>query len=91
MFTTARAKQRPYFEAWLRRTRRQLAPSGRLTEAALILAREEGGTHDSWRQRLRQLLDGVEVPTLELLTRIDALLAAAKPRVAVADKQVMLL
>ena len=75
---TAKA-QRPYFEAWLRRTRRQLAPSGRLTEAALVLAREEGGTEASWRQFLRQLLEGLESPTIEMLTRIDALLASAKP------------
>ncbi|MGC4014301.1 MAG: hypothetical protein QM755_07245 [Luteolibacter sp.] len=61
-----------------------------MSEAALILAREEGGTHDSWRQRLRELLDGVEIPTLELLTRIDALLAPAKPKIAIAEGQVAL-
>lgn len=77
--------ERPYFEAWLRRTRRQLSPSGRLTEAALILSREEGGSEASWRQRLRQLMDGLEIPSLDLLTRIDALLASVKPRVEIPD------
>lgn len=66
---------RPYFEAWLRRTGRQFAISGRLTQIAGALAAEQGGTVDEWRTRLRILLDGGEVPSLELLTRIDALLA----------------
>lgn len=69
---------RPYFEAWLRRTRRVLAPSGRLTEIALRLSREEGGTPDDWRRKLRAILEGEETPTFELLTRIDAMLAGSK-------------
>lgn len=66
---------RPYFEAWLRRTGRQFAVSGRLSQTAAMLARENGGTPDEWRMRLRAILDGGEVPSIELLTRIDALLA----------------
>ena len=66
---------RPYFQTWLRRTGRQLAASGRLTQVATILAAENGGTVDQWRARLRALLDGEEPPSIELLTRIDALLA----------------
>ena len=70
---------RPYFEAWLRRTGRQFAVSGRLTQTAMVLAAEEGGTLEEWRTRLRVLLDGNEVPSLDLLTRIDALLAGPSP------------
>lgn len=66
---------RPYFDAWLRRTGRQFAVSGCLTETAMALAAEDGGTVDAWRARLRILLEGHEVPSLDLLTRIDALLA----------------
>ena len=66
---------RPYFDAWLRRTGRQFAVSGRLTQIAGALAAEEGGSVDEWRARLRTLLEGGEIPSLELLTRIDALLA----------------
>jgi hypothetical protein len=66
---------RPYFDAWLRRTGRQFAVSGRLTQTATALAAEQGGTVDEWRSRLRILLEGGEVPSLDLLTRIDALLA----------------
>ena len=75
-------KDRPYFEAWLKRTGKQFAVSGRLTQTAMVLAAEEGGTVDEWRTRLRILLEGAEVPSLDLLTRIDALLAgpsSAKP------------
>jgi hypothetical protein len=66
---------RPYFEAWLRRTRRQFAVSGRLSQTAYLLAREHGESPDLWADRLRKLLDGNEPPSLELLTRIDALLS----------------
>lgn len=66
---------RPYFDAWLRRTGRQFAVSGRLTETAMALAASEGGTVEEWRTRLRVLLEGTEIPSLDLLTRIDALLA----------------
>lgn len=66
---------RPYFEAWLKRTGRQFAVSGRLTQTAMVLAAEEGGTVEEWRTRLRILLEGNEVPSLDLLTRIDALLS----------------
>ena len=66
---------RPYFDAWLRRTGRQFAVSGRLTETAMALAAAEDGSVDEWRTRLRVILEGHEVPSLDLLTRIDALLA----------------
>jgi hypothetical protein len=68
---------KPYFEAWLRRTSKQFAVSGRLTQTAMVLAAEEGGTLDEWRTRLRTLLEGNEVPSLDLLMRIDALLAGS--------------
>jgi hypothetical protein len=66
---------RPYLDAWLRRTGRQFAVSGRLSQIALLLARDEGGTPEEWTGRLRSVLDGGTVPSLDLLTKIDALLA----------------
>lgn len=77
-------KDRPYFEAWLRRTSKQFAVSGRLTQTAMVLAAEEGGSVEEWRTRLRILLEGGEVPSIELLTRIDALLS--NPRPPLSDK-----
>lgn len=71
---------RPYFEAWLRRTGKQFAVSGRLTQTAMLLAAEDGGSVDEWRTRLRILLEGNEVPSLDLLTKIDMLLAGPTRR-----------
>lgn len=70
-----RKPERPYLEAWLRRISRQFAASGRLSQAAAVLAREDGGCADAWCARLRRILDGDEIPTIELLTRIDGILA----------------
>lgn len=67
--------ERPYFEAWLRRTSKQFAVSGRLTQTALVFAAEDGCTVEAWRTRLYVLLEGKDVPSVELLTRIDALLS----------------
>lgn len=71
---------RRYFEAWLRRASRQFAVSGRLTQTATMLALENGGTPEEWRTRLRTVLDGNEVPSIELLTRIDAILAGSSKK-----------
>jgi hypothetical protein len=81
---------KPYFEAWLRRTGKQLAISGRLTQTAAVLATEDGGSIHSWRTRLRVLLEGRETPSLDLLTRIDALLAGPTKRQAIKDDQGLL-
>lgn len=66
---------RPYLEVWLRRTSKQFAVSGRLSQTAAVLAREEGGTPEEWSTMLRLILDGEEKPSIELLTRIDRILA----------------
>lgn len=66
---------RPYLESWLRRTRKQLSGSGRLSELALILAAEEGNTARHWSSYLREVLEEQTTPSLDLLTRIDAILA----------------
>lgn len=68
---------RPYLEAWLRRTRKQLSGSGRLTELSMILGADGSITQNEWRSRLQAILDGKDEPSLELLTRIDSLLAKA--------------
>lgn len=66
---------RPYLESWLRRTRKQLAASGRLSEVALILSREDGGSPGYWSSHLREVIEERTTPSLDFLTRIDALLA----------------
>jgi hypothetical protein len=73
---------RPYLESWLCRTRRLLSVSGRLSELALILAKEEEGTPEHWHHLVREILEEKTTPSLDLLMKIDAVLA--KP---VATKQ----
>lgn len=81
---------RPYFEAWLRRTGRQFAVSGRLTETALALSASEGGGVEEWRTRLRTLLEGEEVPSLDLLMKIDMFLSGPSKQRPSEDSQTML-
>ncbi len=81
---------RPYFEAWLRRTGRQFAISGRLSQTAVILAAENGGTPEEWRSRLRTLMEGHEIPSLDLLMRIDTLLSGTSAARADDDGQDLL-
>lgn len=78
---------KPYFDAWLRRTGRQFAVSGRLTQTAAALSATEGGTVEDWRTRLRTLLEGTEVPSLDLLMQIDMILAGPSRASAGEDPQ----
>jgi hypothetical protein len=81
---------RPYFEAWLRRTKRQFAVSGRLTQTATLLAAQGDGTTEEWVARLRIMMNDHEVPSIELLTRIDALLAGPSRPSSQTDSQASL-
>jgi hypothetical protein len=72
---------RPYLTAWLRRTRKQLATSGRLSETALILSQTEGRTPSEWASDLRDILEGDTIPSLDLVTKIDSILAKPKAQV----------
>lgn len=67
---------KPFLEAWLRRTRKQLSGSGRISELAWILAKDKiEYSQNDWRIKLQAIFQGNEVPTLEILTQIDSLLA----------------
>lgn len=74
------AERKPYLEAWLRRTGRELSASGRLSEAALILSRKKGGQVEEWTERLRRILGREEDLGFELLTQIDSILARPAKR-----------
>ena len=78
---------KPFLETWLRRTRKQLSGSGRITELAWILAgKEPRFSQEEWRLKLQAIFQGDEEPSLELLTQIDSLLAKpAKKVVAKSD------
>jgi len=74
-------RPRPYLTAWLRRTRKQLATSGRLSETALILSQMEGRSPAEWSSELRDILEGDAIPSLDLVTTIDSILAKPKAQV----------
>ncbi len=67
--------RKPYLDAWLKRTGRELSVSGRLSELVLILSRKKGGNMDEWRERLQRILEREDEPDFELLTEIDSILA----------------
>ena len=74
-FDPSGSGRKPYLDAWLKRTRRELSSSGKLSEIGLILSVKQGGDAGEWRERLRRILGGEEEPGLELLTEIDSILA----------------
>lgn len=74
---TARPDQR-YLNAWIKRAGRQLAASGQLAQTAVLVSRCEGGTPAEWERKIRAILAGEEVPSLDLLTRVDSILAPMK-------------
>lgn len=71
----AEGKRKPYLDAWLKRTGRELGSSGKLSELALVLAGRTGSGADEWREWLRRILAREEEPGLDLLTEIDSILA----------------
>lgn len=73
---------RPYIQAWLKRVGRQLRGSGRLSQVALALSRSRGGRVEDWSSRLRDLLEGDDLPDPEFITAIDRLLSV---RIATRD------
>ncbi len=66
---------KPYLDAWLKRTSKALAGSGKLSELALILAGEGDLDPAAWRSRLQRILAREEEPCFELLMRVDSFLA----------------
>ncbi len=69
--------KRPYFDHWLKRSRKQLAISGQLMQVAVQLSQQSGEDVDFWQRQLRDLLDGKVDPSLDLLTRVDGLLTGS--------------
>ncbi len=63
------------YQAWLRRTRRRLAASGGISQAAVQLANDTGDDPGYWRKRLAAMLDGSDPPTIDMVTRIDSMLS----------------
>ncbi|MFY7816752.1 MAG: hypothetical protein ACOVRB_00150 [Akkermansiaceae bacterium] len=71
-------KDRKFIELWLRRTRKELAISGRLAELSHLLQSQESNSARNWQQDLTRLLHGEWEPTMDDLIRLDGVLA--RPR-----------
>ncbi|MFU8893945.1 MAG: hypothetical protein ACNA8L_09980 [Luteolibacter sp.] len=65
----------PYFDTWLRRTRKHLTASGKLAQVATVLATQDGSAPAAWEEKLRAMLEGEFTPGLEILVRIDGILS----------------
>jgi hypothetical protein len=82
---------KPFLETWLRRTRKQLSGSGRISQLALILARDEPQfSQHEWRSKLQAIYQGDEEPSLELLTQIDSHLAKPSGKWVSEDSEMLL-
>lgn len=66
---------KPYLDAWLKRTGKALAGSGKLSELAIILSADDHADHEAWRSRLQRILARQEEPCFELLMKVDSVLA----------------
>jgi hypothetical protein len=70
-------RDRKFIEFWLRRTRKELAISGRLAELAQLMQQQEGPSRD-WQRDLLRLRQGEWEPTMDDLIRLDGVLARPK-------------
>jgi hypothetical protein len=71
-------KDRRYVEVWLRRARKELAVSGKISELVYRLEHQVASQHDDWAAKLHQLLDGEWEPNMDELIRLDGLLSRCK-------------
>lgn len=60
-----------YFEKWLPRARRLLAPSGRLSELVLVVSKKKGLPEEQVRTRYKNVLDGKEQPDADLVFEVE--------------------
>lgn len=72
-------RDRKFIEFWLRRTRKELAISGRLAELAQLMQQQEGLSRD-WQSDLLRLRQGEWEPTMDDLIRLDGVLARPKKK-----------
>jgi hypothetical protein len=74
-------EKRPYVDAWLSRTRKELSISDRLSEIAFLLETTSNESREIWEKRLRSVLDGTLEPSLKWLMDIDTLIAKPKQHI----------
>ena len=74
---------------WLKRLRRELSPSGRVTQCARQLATAGGPSAKQWEHDLRAILSGEQSPEPSAILRIEKLIARPKPEPAASQQQLL--
>ena len=77
------------YDAWLDKLRKRAAPSGTVSQWALLLTQKQGGDSEMWSEHLRAILDEEEKASLELILDLDLISAPAKKSI-LADDQISL-
>ncbi len=79
----------PTSTRWLKRLRRELSPSGRVTQCARQLATAGGATAKQWERDLRAILSGEQDPEPATILRIEKLIVRPKPEPAASQQQLL--
>ena len=66
------------YQIWLTKIRKRARPSGALSQWAEVLAQEQNGDAEMWREHLRDILDEKERATPDLILDLDLITAPAK-------------
>jgi hypothetical protein len=76
---------------WLKRLRRELSASGRRSQLAWQLSRQDGRPHEEWRGLLQAITSGESRPDPDLILRLEGLLARPQSEAAAAADQSLFL
>lgn len=77
------------YDTWLAKLRKRASPSGALSQWAEQLSRKQGGDAGMWREHLREILEGDEKASLDLILDLD-LISAPVRKESGEDKQIPL-
>lgn len=78
-----------HYDIWLTKLRKRSAPSGVVSQWAILLSKKQGGDPAIWVEHLRAILDEEEKASAELILDLD--LISAVPRApGVGDEQMPL-
>ena len=83
-------KDRRYVEVWLRRTRKELAVSGKISELVFRLQQQASSQQHNWSVKLHQLLNGEWEPNMDELIHLDGLLTKRKTPTSRAESPLLL-
>jgi len=81
----------PTSSRWLKRLRRELSASGRVTQCACQLATAGDATAKQWEHDLRAILSGEQSPEPSAILLIEKLIARPKPEPVASRQQLLAL